>query len=173
MPFWTDLTEPWKSIVGRPVLITGLDYGHQTFLVWIMAIKDSDGGSRSLTLHWLSTDSNALGMMYFGSNILSRIWHWRCHFAQVNATLAMGDTRMGHMLLYMLGVWALIDPREGSTDKKEVLVHGPSHVSKKITAGWTRQMPFALGWLRKRRAVGMPCWSEQGVNFCLDCNREM
>lgn len=138
MPFWTDLTEPWKSIVGRPVLITGLDYGHQTFLVWIMAIKDSDGGSRSLTLHRLSTDSNALGMMYFGSNILSRIWHWRCHFAQVNATLAMGDTRMGHMLLYMLGVWARIDPREGSADKREVLVHGPSCVSKTWAEGSDR-----------------------------------
>lgn len=113
--FWTDLTEPWKSIAERPVLIIGLDYGHQMFLVWIMAIKDSDGGNQSLTLHWLSADSSALGMMYFGS----RIWHWRCHFAQVNATFAMGDTRTGYMLLYMLDVWSLIDPRNVVQTKRK------------------------------------------------------
>lgn len=171
--FWTDLTEPWKSIAERPVLVIGLDYGHQMFLVWIMAIKDSDGGNQSLTLHWLSADSSALGMMYFGSNILSRIWHWRCHFAQVNATLVMGDRI--HAFVHA-GCLRSYRPPECSADKKEVLVRGPSCVSRTWAELRLLQAEqdgglLPWGWSRKWRAARMPCEVSKELTSAWICNK--
>lgn len=152
---WAACVDHWFGLWPSDVL--GLDYGHQRF-------------------RWRQPKPHpALALcrqQCFRDDV----------FWQQNLTLEMPfcpgqcnvrDGRHKDRIHAFVHVGCLISyrPQECSADKKEVLVRGPSCVSRtwtEIAAGGTRWRPFALGVVEEVEGSKNALWGEQGVNFCLD-----
>lgn len=123
---WAACVDHWFGLWPSDIL--GLDYGHQRF-------------------RWRQPKPHPAPALYRQQCFRDDVF-WQQHLVQ-NLTLEMpfcpgqcnvsnGWHEDGTHAFVHAGFWVLIDPREGSADKREVLVHGPSCVSKTWAEGSDR-----------------------------------